>query len=115
VPTPDPWSCTACTNTSPGCGSYCSGSNLQTCVTYCSGNNNTVCTSHCFGNNNQACLDYCQGKHNPLCLPPNCRGAAGVALAAVEIRARGLLAAIVAVGVSIFATPPPAVHVAALA
>ena len=115
VPTPDPWSCAACTNTSPGCSSYCSGSNLQTCVTYCSGNNNTVCTSHCFGNNNQACLDYCQGKHNPQCLPPNCRKAAGVALAAVEIRARGLLAAIVAVGVGIFATPPPAVQpVAAL-
>jgi HD-GYP domain-containing protein (c-di-GMP phosphodiesterase class II) len=115
VPTPDPWSCAACTNTSPACSSYCSGSNLQTCVTYCSGNNNTVCISHCFGNNNKACLDYCQGKHNPQCLPPNCRNAAGVALAAVEIRARGLLAAIVAVGVSIFATPPPAVQpVAAL-
>jgi len=98
VPTPDPWSCAACTNTSPGCRSYCSGSNLQTCVTYCSGNNNTVCISHCFGNNNQACLDYCQGKHNPQCLPPNpnCRNAAGVTLAA-EIRPPGFVAAAVAV------------------
>jgi hypothetical protein len=78
---------------------------------YCTGNNNTMCTSHCFGNNNRVCLDYCQGNKNTLCVPPNhCRNAAGIALAADEIRAPGLLAAVAAVGARIYATPPPAVQ-----
>jgi HD-GYP domain-containing protein (c-di-GMP phosphodiesterase class II) len=110
APTPDPWSCAACTNTSPGCTSYCSGTPNAACITYCIGNNNKVCTSHCFGNNNQACLDYCKGNNNPLCVPPNpnCRNAAVIALAAGEIRAPGLLPT-AAVGARIYARPPPAV------
>ena len=115
TPTADPWSCGAC-NPSPTCTSQCSGNNLQFCQMYCTGNNNTMCTSHCFGNNNRVCLDYCQGNKNTLCVPPNhCRNAAGIALAADEIRAPGLLAAVAAVGARIYATPPPAVQpVAAL-
>ena len=93
----DPWSCGAC-SPSPTCTSQCSGNNLQGCITYCTGNNNKVCTSHCFGDNNKACLDYCQGKNNPLCVPPNCRTAGALVLAADQIRAPALLAAVGAVG-----------------
>ena len=110
VPTPDPWSCAACTNTSPGCSSYCTGS-TQACNTYCTGNNNTQCKSHCFAiNNNQECLDYCQGKHNPQCLPPNCRNAAGIVLTADEFRPRDLFAAVVAFWARIYRTPLPTVQ-----
>jgi HD-GYP domain-containing protein (c-di-GMP phosphodiesterase class II) len=104
----DPWSCGAC-SPSPTCTSQCSGNNLQGCITYCTVNNNRVCTSHCFGNNNKACLDYCQGKNHPLCVPPNpnCLNAAGVVLAADEIRAPALLAAVGAVGASVDPTRQP--------
>jgi hypothetical protein len=103
VPTPDPWSCAACTN-SQGCSSYCSGNNLLSCQTYCTGNNNKVCASHCFGNNDTACLDYCQG-YNNSCVQ-NCRKAAGVTLAA-EIRPPGFVAAVVAGVARRAPTPQP--------
>ncbi len=74
-PTPppvDPWSCAACTNTSPTCTSYCTGGDLHFCTTYCLGNNNRQCLSHCFGDNNKVCLNYCAGPNNKAC-QTNCR------------------------------------------
>jgi hypothetical protein len=73
-PPPDPWSCAACTNTSPQCTSHCSG-NGSRCLTYCAGHTNPVCTSHCFGVSNPVCLTYCTGQ-SPMCLPPLCRAVA---------------------------------------
>ena len=78
APTPDPWSCAGCTNTSPTCTSSCNGNNLNACLTFCQGNNNTACTSHCFGNNNKACLNYCVGQNNAIC-QTNCRNHAALA------------------------------------
>jgi HD-GYP domain-containing protein (c-di-GMP phosphodiesterase class II) len=66
APTPQPFNCNACTNTAPGCTSYCNNNNATSCTTYCYGNNNTVCQTYCFGSNNKVCTSYCQGA-NPKC------------------------------------------------
>ncbi|HZS15971.1 MAG TPA: HD domain-containing phosphohydrolase [Candidatus Dormibacteraeota bacterium] len=66
APTPQPFNCNACTNTAPGCTSYCNNNNATSCTTYCYGNNNTVCQTYCFGTNNKVCTSYCQGT-NPKC------------------------------------------------
>jgi hypothetical protein len=67
TPAPTPNACPACTNTAPGCTSYCSGTPNTTCVAYCVGGNNKACVSHCFGGgNNKSCRRYCDG-NAPQC------------------------------------------------
>jgi hypothetical protein len=71
-PTPLPATCSACTNTSPGCTSYCNLNNTAFCVTWCQGNNNTACTSYCWGNHDTACISDCTGSSHNACVS-NCQ------------------------------------------
>jgi HD domain len=67
-PTSLPATCSACTNTSKFCLSYCNNDKASLCLSWCQGKHNSACTQYCWGNDNTLCVSYCAGANNPVCI-----------------------------------------------